>query len=149
MNETSWKSDLQKTAARLAEATGHAPAVLDDRIELPVTSVDAQACYFVTMDGASHQIAVGFSTTDRWLSQSIEADLMFRGDDIEDLLAEELADQGYAGRLQIEHYRDDTKRYVFRSLLPDQEGDIPQESIVSVIKAYAACFADLGDLREE
>src|SRR2546426_10237271 len=48
---------------------------------------------------------VSLVTADRWLSESIEADLMHYGDPIEELIEEELIDQGYKGKpLAVKHY---------------------------------------------
>jgi hypothetical protein len=149
LSEASWKTDLQKTTDLLAAASGQAARATAERVELPIAGLDVEACYFAALDAATGQIVAGFATTDRWLSQSIEADLMFRRDDLEELLAEELADQGYNQPLKVEHFRDEAKRYVFLSRLPEQEWAQLQQSIVSVVKAYTACFAELGDLRGE
>lgn len=98
------------------------------------------------------QIWIGLFTTDRWLSESIEADLMFKGDRIEDLLEEELVDQGLETRLTVEHFRDDQKYFVFRSALkttPSQNlhSETLIDMAVATLLAFEACFRELGDMR--
>ena len=102
-----------------------------------------------TSDGPG--LWIGLYTPDRWLSESIEADLMFKGDKIEDLLEEELIDQGLDERLDVEHFRDEQKRFVFRSRLDPGPGPIDDREtigrVVRAVLAYEACFRELGDLR--
>jgi len=95
---------------------------------------------------------VGLYTPDRWLSESIEAELMHQGDRIEDLLEEELVDQGIDQALSIEHFRDGEKCYVFRSRVQadasrsDADSTDPAEYLARVLLAYEACFGQLGDM---
>jgi len=96
------------------------------------------------------QLWVGLYTPDRWLSQSIEADLVHTGDKLEDLIDEELVDLGCdAGPLPFEHFRDDEMEYVFRSPLP-VTSDTPRVEAVRVaslcLLAYEAAFRELGDM---
>ena len=97
------------------------------------------------------KVWAGLHTPDRWLSESIEADLLHSGDKMEDLLDEELDELGYeGGSLPIEHFRDDAKVYVFRSALTVANGDTPGlddiSRVVKVMLAYEACFLQLGDM---
>lgn len=106
-----------------------------------------------TVDRTS-QIWVGMYTPDRWLSGSIEADVLHMGDKYEDLLEEELIDQGYNARLDIQHFRDDQKVFVFRSAVPVEDGqslDDPAlaERLTQTLLAYEACFRELGDMIPE
>ncbi len=109
------------------------------------------ATYSLFLDGES--LYVSFSTLDRWLSQSIEADLMFTGDKLEDLIDEEATDFGFdGGPLEIEHFRDESKRYVFRSRIPARElGDEQAitNAAVACLLAYEAVFRELGDMGED
>ena len=77
----------------------------------------AEAWYVVDREGDGW--AVSLLTPDRWLSESIESDLMHFGDPLEELVEEELAELGWRGRVPtIKHFRDDAKQYVFRSRVP-------------------------------
>lgn len=99
-------------------------------------------------DGA---LWVSWSTPDRWLSQSIEADLMFTGDDLDDMIDEEIVDLGWElGKLGgIEHFRSEDKRYTFRSkigLAPEQV-EKAGTRLAWAIMAYDIVFAELGDMK--
>lgn len=113
-----------------------------------------EACYRAEVSEDHDLVWVGLYTADRWLSESVEADLMFKGDKVEELLEDELFDQGFEARLPVEHFRDDHKRYVFRSpvFLPkgeklDGEGMI--DRVKKVLLAYEATFRQLGDMSPE
>lgn len=92
---------------------------------------------------------VSLVTPNRWLSESIEADLMHYGDPIEELVEEELVEQGYqGGPLPVQHYRSDDMLYTFRSPLPIKG---PQDKNAAHIAtqcllAYQAAFHELGDM---
>lgn len=80
---------------------------------------------------------------DRWLSGSIEADLVHTGDKLEDLIEEELIDHGIEGiRPSYEHYRSDDMLFTFRTPI---DADAP-ESALNWLLAYEACFRNLGDM---
>lgn len=89
---------------------------------------------------------------DRWLSHSIEADLLNTGDKMEDLLEEELVELRvrHAGRelggLSVEHFRSEDKLFTFRSRLPGAASDLAPETISGCLLAYEACFRNLGDM---
>jgi len=109
--------------------------------------VESPAWYALSWDEAGDCAWVGLYTPDRWLSESIEAELMHRGDKLEELLEEELIDQGYATPLTVEHFRDEDRHYVFRSSVA--VGDDPASSVermTQVALAYEACFSRLGDM---
>lgn len=111
-------------------------------------AVEEEAWYQVGPAGeyaAAPCVWVGLYVADRWLSGSIEADVLHSGDHFEDLLEEELIDQGYETRLKVEHFRDDHKVFVFRSPVP---ADRP-EAVLPTLLAYEACFRELGDMTPE
>jgi len=94
---------------------------------------------------------VALVPADRWLSQSIEADLVHTGDKLEDLLGEELTDLGHAARsLPFEHFRSEDKLFTFRSIVPITGPDLADPSAAIVagtsLLAYEACFRNLGDM---
>jgi hypothetical protein len=101
--------------------------------------------------GAS-EVWIGLHTADRWLSESIEADLLHSGDKMEELLDEELVELDYeGGPVPIEHFRDDAKVYVFRSRLEISGADTHTtpsviDRAVKILLAYEACFRQLGDM---
>jgi len=123
----------------------------DEALFCRAESVESDTFYCVEV-GENHDVVwVGLFTPDRWLSESIEADLVHLGDSIEELLEEELYDQGFEARLPVEHFRDDQKRYVFRSpvFLPKGEkleGEGMVDRVARTLLAYEATFRQLGDM---
>ena len=105
-----------------------------------------------TVDETS-KMWVGLYTPDRWLSESVEADVLHQGDKFEELLEEEMVDQGLeAGDLPtVEHFRDDEKVFVFRTPVPlpnDPTLSDPKlvDRLTKQLLAYEACFRELGDM---
>lgn len=110
------------------------------------------------IDIQQDKLWVSLVTANRWLSQSIEQDLVHTGDKIPELLDEELADQGYDVRAAaarglkttFEHFRSEDKLFTFRSPLPfaiDQAGAPGSVDAASQwLLAYEACFRRLGDM---
>ncbi|MBX3390464.1 MAG: hypothetical protein KF691_13525 [Phycisphaeraceae bacterium] len=123
--------------------------VLSNRLVASAAASAAPAEYRVEVDGDS--IDVGLFMKDRWLSHSIEADLLNTGDDLEELLEEELVEVGYSGpALTIDHYRNDEKMFAFRSrtgIKLTEQG--AEEKVRKVLTAYEACFRPLGDMHQE
>jgi hypothetical protein len=139
------------TAARQAGAF-RAVERTDEGLRCDADGPDSEAWYLVAADADDpRRVWIGLYTPDRWLSESIEADLMHLGDDLEELLDEELVDQGEdTGPIPVEHFRDDARRYVFRSAVTVSGGDPADPDAVArvgrVLLAYEACFRQLGDM---
>jgi hypothetical protein len=127
--------------ASKARASGlfAAVAVLPHSVVCEAKASAAPAQYRVTVEGSRWYVEV--TTADRWLSHSIEADLLNTGDHLEDLVDEELVELGATPlKAKVEHFRNDEKMFVFRSLLPG--GD----AAATALLAYEACFSRLGDM---
>ncbi len=124
----------------------------DDALRCQPRQIESEGTAYCAEVPEPHDLVwVSLKTADRWLSESIEAALMHSGDKIEDLLEEELYDQGFEARLPVDHFRDDMKMYVFRSpvfLPPDEQLDDERmiERVTQVILAFEACFRQLGDM---
>lgn len=107
---------------------------------------------FYRVDAPAEGLSVSLVMADRWLSQSIEADLVNTGDSMEDLLGEELVELGvvHQGRelseLAIEHYRSEAKLFTFLSRLP---ADVSGDTVLGCLLAYEACFRRLGDMEAD
>lgn len=120
-------------------------------LECEARDSGAPASYRVEIEG--DRVFVSLVMADRWLSHSIEADLLNTGDKMEDLLDEELAELGVKHKgnevsgLQVEHYRSEEKLFTFRSRVPGTVGDLTAETVVGCLLAYEACFGNLGDMR--
>jgi len=106
-----------------------------------------EECYYAAHADDDGTVWVGWYTPDRWLSESIEADLVHTGDKIDELLEDELVDQGLAVKLKLEHFRDADKVFVFRGKvdLPD-DTDAAAATLVKALRAFQACFIELGDM---
>lgn len=124
----------------------------DERLICKAKGIEAEAYYSVEIPDAHDRVGIALQTLDRWLSESIEAELMFQGEKIEDLLEEELADHGLERRLDVQHFRDEQKRYTFRSeiAVPVEEVlDGPEmiDRVTRALLAYEATFRELGDMK--
>lgn len=104
------------------------------------------------IDASEGKVWVSLATPDRWLSQSIEADLVHTGDDLRDLIEEELAEQGYAGEggAPFQHFRSEELLFTFRTALPIAAAEMGTQVAATVgaqfLLAYEACFRRLGDM---
>lgn len=124
----------------------------DERLLCKAKGIEGEAYYAVTINDDHDTVYVSLFTPDRWLSESIEAELVHLGEKVEELLEEELVDQGLDQALTVEHFRDDAKLYVFRSplKLPDDEVlDGPEmiDRATKTLLAYEATFRELGDMK--
>lgn len=104
---------------------------------------------------------VSLVTANRWLSQSIEQDLVHTGDKIPELVDEELADQGWdvkaasarGWRTTFEHFRSEDKLFTFRTPLPIEPAQTGAPASIDAaaqhLLAYEACFRRLGDMEAD
>lgn len=157
-------AELFRRVADAARRAGVFAAVnaAESSIECDAKDSGAPAHYslFLAPDRAGHPRLWGaLITADRWLSQSIEQDLVHTGDKLNELMDEELADQGHgaasgAGRSEpFEHFRDEDKRFVFRTPLPVDPahlsaGNLDSAALVAsrFLLALEAMFRPLGDM---
>lgn len=152
-----WGTLLSKVAeaARAANVFGEV-RIADHRLEADAKSSAAPAFYRLFIDGA--RAWVSLVTADRYLSQSIEQDLVHTGDKLPELLEEELVDLDYpklghaAPTLAVEHFRDEAKLFTFRSALPIDAARLADGVSVDtariVLLAYEAMFRRLGGMEE-
>jgi hypothetical protein len=134
---------LKEVAAR-AGAAGVFGAVEERDGKLVCTAKASSAPASFRL-GVEHDggLWVSLVTADRWLSQSIEADLVHTGDKLPDLLEEEFAELGRPGeRPRVEHFRSDDLLFTFRSPVPTADAD----AAAAYLLAYEACFRRLGDM---
>ena len=106
-----------------------------------------EECYYAAHTDSDGNLLVGWYSPDRWVSGSIEGDLVHTGDKIDELLEEELVDLGLSIKLPLDHYRDDDKIFVFhgRVELPSDPTQAT-DTLVKVLLAFQACFVELGDM---
>ncbi len=164
-----WGVFVSGVADRLRDVfPGAGVRVVGGRAEVDVTGAAAPASYRVGFDGG--KVWVSLVTADRYLSQSIEQDLVHTGDSLPELLQEELLDLGFdkAGGsptqptptqptptqptptlLAVEHFRDDAKLFTFRTALPIDPSRLDASAAtlcVLAVRAYDATFRRLGDM---
>ena len=115
--------------------------------------VGPETIYLVQVNQPEHDVIhIGLHTPDRWLSESIEADALHRGDKFEELIEEELADLGGdEGELQVAHFRNDQKVFVFQTDLPVTSQEVIDKEVTidrvsKMLLAYEAAFRELGDM---
>ncbi len=116
---------------------------------------DAKAEYRVDLDfeGPSRcRVWVSMVTPDRWLSESVESDLLNSGDPIAELLEDELAELGWEGTgVSVEHFRSEDLLFTFRTALcfDDESVEAAATAVGCFLLAYEACFVQLGDMGGE
>ena len=149
--------DRVRRAAEQARVFG-VIEVCGDTLRASAPKAAAEAWYRLVRDRASGRWHVEFVTPDRWLSESIEADLMHHGDPIEELVEEELVelsseprgarrDRAVIERPVVQHFRSDDLLYTFRTPLA---GDPPPvDEATRYLLAYEAAFRELGDVEAD
>jgi len=121
--------------------------LIDGRLNCRARGCESDAGYRVEQDGA--QLWVSFVTPDRWLSESIEADLQHTGDDLEELLEEELAELGIEAEVTFEHFRSEDRLFTYRTPISLERGADARtagEIAAKYVLAYEACFRELGNV---
>lgn len=140
---------LLRDVARRAERTGAFSQVqVEDGVVACRDPIQPDAWFRIETEG--DRLYVTWVSPNRYLSQSIEAELMWTGDDLDDLIDEEVADQGGTGAPlgRVEHFRNEQKLFTFRSVVPlegDPEADA--EALCRRLLAYQAAFRHLGDMK--
>ena len=121
----------------------------DGTIRCQALEVESPAFYII--EPLDNGFAVMFATPDRWLNESIEADLVHTGDDIAELIEEEYleADDSIeeVDRPVVKHYRSDDFLYTFRSEFSGTPGGDQEHDLACAwLLAYEAAFSELGDM---
>ncbi|MBM4052628.1 MAG: hypothetical protein FJ270_07825 [Planctomycetes bacterium] len=133
--------DLNAIAAKATERGVFASVTLHGQ-DLECAALEAAAATY-SLHARGDQVTVRLRTTDRWLSESIETDLMHFGDSIEDLVADELIELGGDGKVpKIRHFRNDAREFVFENDLPQAD----DRAALLFLLAYEAAFRQLGDM---
>jgi hypothetical protein len=145
-------TDTLAAAAALAEQGEVFTSARAGESELICTPADCEGEADYRIGCLDGELFVLWTSPDRYLSQSIEGDLMWTGDDLDDCIDEELVDQGWTGGSlgKVEHFRDECMRYVFRSLIPVQIDALSPDKhaghFLQCLLAYEATFRELGDM---
>lgn len=111
----------------------------------------AEPAYYRLLADAGH-LWIALVMDNRWQSQSIEQTLVHSGDKLPDLLEEEFANLDMPGtRPPVEHFRDESKLYTFRSKIASLD-EVDRDPIAAAklawayLSAYEATFRQLGDM---
>lgn len=142
---------LQNIADRLRASNAFASVDSDGTcIRCRARDVESDAYYVLAPKDAGH--VVRFETPDRWLSESVEADLYHSSDSLEELLEESLDELEWPiDRVPVttfRHFRSDDFLYTFENDVPVGEGD-PGDAAAIWMLAYEATFRELGDVAGE
>lgn len=128
-------------SGRFAEARIDGP-----RLRCRARGAAAEAWFTVEREGDAW--AVGLETPDRWLSESIEGDMLEGRDSAEELVDDELVEVGFPHRCgKVRHFRDDAKVYVFRTPVPLGGVADPAAGVTTFLMAFEAAFSQLGDMQ--
>lgn len=134
--------DAVQSRARDAGVFGDDIRIENGMLICPAQNPAAPADYRVSVDDSGAPW-VELVTADRWLSESVETDLVHTGDKLNELIDEELADLGWEGGAStFEHFRSDELLFTFRSRVPDRS----PEAVTTWLLAYEQCFRQLGDI---
>ena len=110
---------------------------------------DASAEAWYVIDKADGHWSIALETADRWLSESIEGDMLEGRDTAEELVDDELVNLDFPNRCpQVKHYRNDDKVYVFRSRVPLEGIADETTGVATYLLAFEAAFSQLGDMQE-
>ncbi len=153
LDATRFLNDLRSAADKagvFAEITLHR-----DTLRCKAEDAAADAWYSIVRQG--EQWWVRLATPDRWLSESIESDLMHYGDPIEELIEEELVELGHdpkrdAPMPTVKHFRSEDKLYTFENPIPIADGASHEGAVALASRyllAYEAAFRQLGDMQDD
>ena len=116
-------SPLLAAVATAAKASGVFGEVTTHplRVDCAAPASAAPAFYRITFEDGT--LFTSLVTSDRYLSQSIEQDLVHTGDKLEELLEEELVELNYntpinRATTKMQHFRSEDKLFTFRIALP-------------------------------
>ncbi len=103
--------------------------------------------------GDQGQVWVALVMADRWLSESIESQLVENGDKVETLVREEVIDLGGGAEaspsiITCEHFRSDDLLFTFRSPVGKVSPLVDVPRAMLFLLAYEAAFRQLGDMDE-
>ncbi|MEM1167276.1 MAG: hypothetical protein AAGI30_13415 [Planctomycetota bacterium] len=148
---------LLERAAELARSEDAFESAEVDGGVLRVTPADCEHECDYRVEAVDGSLFAGWYTPDRYLSQSVEAELVYTGDDLDDLVDEELADQpGWTLPTRLapfEHLRTESKVFTFRSRTPlgVDAGDSAAHaaSLIAALVAYDLAVRQLGDMKPD
>lgn len=141
-------ADAARSSGAFARVTAHPTMVVCE----PKVAGE-EASYRVEIDGG--RVFVGWATPNRWMSQSVEAELKWTGDDLQELIEDECRVAGYEGPPigMFEHFRSPELLYTFRNHVPMSGaagrpgGAVDVRRVAQCLLGYEGTFRELGDMR--
>lgn len=146
---------LHDAKARLESSGAFGPVLLRaGMLEAAARHSSEPAFYRLERDpGPDGRLWVSLVTPSRWLSESIESDLVEHADDLGELVEDELIELGYEGPglpPTFQHFRSPDLLYTFRTPLPIEASGIGSPRSLEVactwLLAYEQAFRRLGDM---
>jgi len=142
------KQALYKHAQQGAiDANVFGEIIIDDRgLSCQAKNSAEEAFYRVSV--VDDAIWISLETKDRWLSGSIEGDLVNTGDKLDELIEEEVIDLGHHdAKVSFDHFRSPELMYVFRSRLSTAIDDpkAAQHALIWLL-GYEIVLRELGDM---
>lgn len=141
---------LEKVRAKDVFASLETSTLPDGAERLEAAARDSAEPATYRLDVApSGAVTISLVTADRWLSESIESDLMHYGDPIEELVGEELEELDVkppASGVVVRHFRSEDLLYTFETPLP---AGTDAGHAIAWLLAYEAAFRGLGDMTSD
>lgn len=135
--------------ARRAKAAGvFGPVKVEPGRVVCAAKASAEPAHY-RVEARADGVWVSLVMKDRWLSESIETDLVHTGDKLDELIEDELADLGWTGAaLSFEHFRSEDLLFTFQSRVPGARSGTPASAaeVATCLLAYEQCFRQLGDM---
>ncbi len=145
------KQALYNTVAQGARDAGVFGEVTINETGVSCAAANSAEPAFYTLSVQSDGVWISLETEDRWLSGSIEGDLVNTGDKLDELIEEEVIDLGHldAQVEAVEHYRSPEMMYVFKAKLADGT-DHPElaKNALIWLTGFEIVFRELGDMDE-
>ena len=139
---------LYKSVLQGAQDAGVFGDVLIDSRGVCCQAKNSAEPAFYRVEAVGDQVWISMETEDRWLSGSIEGDLVNTGDKLDELIEEEVVDLGHHdAKVSFDHFRSPELMYVFRSRLSTAIED-PKAADHALIwlLGYEIVLRELGDM---
>tara|TARA_R110002073_G_scaffold275332_1_gene439004 strand:+ start:178914 stop:179423 length:510 start_codon:yes stop_codon:yes gene_type:complete len=146
----STEQTLYKSVLKGAQEAAVFSEVLIDSRGVSCRALNSAEPAFYRVQAVDGQIWISMETEDRWLSGSIEGDLVNTGDKLDELIEEEVIDLGHHdAKVGFEHFRSPEMLYVFRSKLstPMEDAKAAQHALIWLL-GYEIVLRELGDMDE-
>ena len=142
------KQNIYEDVERGANEAGVFGAVSIDERGVVCSAKNSAEPAFYRVSVEDDGVWISLETEDRWLSGSIEGDLVNTGDKLDELIEEEVIDLGDVdAEVGFEHFRSPEMMYVFRSKLSGSVEDarVGERALIWLL-GYEIVLRELGDM---